>query len=640
MEQLVYYFYRLFTGLIKRLPLPTAFRVGAALGSFAWFVAGPYRRVVRRNLRIAFPEKDESALRDLAREHFRHLGANLFSSLRIAVMPPAAIDEFVEIEHFDRMVAALERGQGVIMMISHIGNWEVFAQLAHHLPGRGLATIYQPLGNRLIDEDIRSARGKRGVQPLSRREGFTAAVRILKENGVVGVLVDQHAGDGGIWTPLFDRLSSTSPLTATLAGKTGAAILPMAVYTVGEARWKLTVSEPIPITADKGTTTAEINQVLEKQIRVSPADWFWVHERWKSPNPSFLLTKYRRGLAFPAGYDRARLQPFQMLVRSSNWLGDAVMCVPAVRAIKAGRIDAHVTVLVKEKLADFWRAVPEVDAIETIGEGDSILSVGRRLRDRFDAAIVLPNSLRTALEPWLARIPRRVGHPGHHRRWLLNQVFDPQPEEGAPAEPPPHQVYHYLNMAAWLGADIAASTPPVRRPPPTQAPLKIGICPGAEYGPAKRYPAERFLAAALAVGREREVQWTLFGVAGDAPVGAPIAAGLGEQCRNLIGQTTLKELMSELTQCHLLLTNDTGTMHLAAFLGVPVVAVFGSTEPALTGPFGPGHTIVRRHVECSPCFYRKCPIDFRCMLEIEPAQAARAVMQSTAARASAREYPA
>ena len=119
--------------------------------------------------------------------------------------------------------------------------------------------------------------------------------------------------------------------------------------------------------------------------------------------------------------------------------------------------------------------------------------------------------------------------------------------------------------------------------------------------------------AAVRVAAQAPVQWVLFGTPKDAEIGEQIAAGLGDSCVNRIGQTTLDQLIVALRECRLLLTNDTGTMHLASLLGVPVVAIFGSTEPGLTGPLGDHHIVLRHHVECSPCFLRKCPIDFRCM---------------------------
>ena len=128
------------------------------------------------------------------------------------------------------------------------------------------------------------------------------------------------------------------------------------------------------------------------------------------------------------------------------------------------------------------------------------------------------------------------------------------------------------------------------------------------------------------------MQWILFGIAGDAAVGFEIAAVLGEKCLNRIGQTTLEELIDELRDCDLLLTNDTGTMHLAALLRVPTISIFGSTEPLRTGPLGRGHRIFRHHVECSPCFLRECPLDFRCMRAVTSAEVVAAIQQMISAQ--------
>jgi ADP-heptose:LPS heptosyltransferase len=129
---------------------------------------------------------------------------------------------------------------------------------------------------------------------------------------------------------------------------------------------------------------------------------------------------------------------------------------------------------------------------------------------------------------------------------------------------------------------------------------------------------------------QSSAQWILLGTKKDAAIGEQIAAAIGDQCVNRIGQTTLEQLIDELRLCRLLLTNDTGTMHLAALLGVPVVAIFGSTEPRLTGPLGNGHVVLRHHVECSPCFLRECPIDFRCMKAISADEVASAVLSMLA----------
>jgi heptosyltransferase II len=381
--------------------------------------------------------------------------------------------------------------------------------------------------------------------------------------------------------------------------------------------------------------------VLEGQIRRQPADWFWVHNRWKLPRPKFLLATYKRGVAdFRLSAERAPNRPseicdlksFPILIRASNWLGDAVMTVPAVRAIKRGRPDAHVTILTPAKLADFWKSVPEVDEVLAIEKSESVFAVARKLRDRFEVAILFPNSLRTALEVWLARIPRRVGYPGHRRAWLLNQVFIPKVKTPVPR--PRHQVHHYLALADFVGAETRDEAAPLtnHQSPVTNHAPTIGLCAGAEYGPAKRWLPERFAEVVRAVRDRTGADWKLFGVEGDMPIADAIAMAAGGPLTYRVGQTTLAQLIAELRTCDLLLTNDTGTMHLAAHLGVPVVALFGSTEPALTGPLGPGHRILRHHVECSPCFLRDCPRDFRCMKAIRADEAIAAVEATLAAR--------
>ncbi len=361
------------------------------------------------------------------------------------------------------------------------------------------------------------------------------------------------------------------------------------------------------------TLTARTNDAIADGIRKAPEDWFWVHNRWKTPKPNWLLGEYKRGLSLPD--DLSTLQPFRILIRASNWLGDSVISIPAVRAIKRGRPDAHVTVLAPEKIAAVWRLVPEVDAVISLGTM-SLPVVARALRREkpFEVGIAFPNSLRSALELWLGKIPRRVGYAGHQRRWFLNQVVRPVERSG----PPPHQVEHYLDLARSLGVKATAEELVLAASPllTTAGGHRFGLCPGAEYGPAKRWLPERFAETAAALGGH----WVLFGTAKDAEVGAQIEATLGKSCTNLIGRTTLQELIAELRTCELLLTNDTGTMHLATLLGVPVVAVFGSTEPSLTGPLGRNHRVVRHQVECSPCFLRECPLDFRCMKAVGSAE--------------------
>ncbi len=188
-----------------------------------------------------------------------------------------------------------------------------------------------------------------------------------------------------------------------------------------------------------------------------------------------------------------------------------------------------------------------------------------------------------------------------------------------------HQSRRYLRLAEKAGGETSGLGLPVPKQVPDRK-SQLALCPGAEYGPAKRWLPERFGEVANAIAKRQHVQWILFGTARDTDVGKQIATSIGNDCVNLIGQTTLDQLIEQLRECRLLLTNDTGTMHLAALLGVPVVAIFGSTEPRLTGPIAERQIVLRHQVECSPCFLRNCPIDFRCMKAISVQEVVDAVM--------------
>ncbi len=610
----IYLLYRAGTSIASVLPLRFLFAFGNAMGWLAWFVLLKYRALALRNLRIAFGgEKSETELHGIGRRHFQMATANLLCSVKMGSMPPDRLARHVEAVNLEAVHRHLQAGTPVVVVLSHVGNWEVFAQLfSRYVDSVRLGTVYQKLGNRHIDEHVRRTRERTRVQPFDRAKGFHGPIELLRSGGVMGILGDQHAGDHGLWTPFFGRLASTSPLAGLLAKRTGAAVLAAAAHGAGPGRWRMVFTERIDSPGDSvQAITAKCNDAIEQQILTAPEEWFWVHNRWKTPKPNFLLTHYKRGSYIVPEFPAEKFKTFRILIRAPNWLGDSVISAPAVRAIKAGRPDAHITVAAPEKIAPLWQLVPDINEVLPLKQR-SLFSVIKTLREqsRFDVAILFPNSLRTALEVWLAGVPRRVGFAGHRRRWLLNQIV---PEE--PPGPIRHQVFRYLRIVCELGGpdmpvEMKELPPRVRT---NGAPVKIGLCPGAEYGPAKRWLPERFAETALAVAAQRPVQWILFGTAADADSGAAIEKALGARCLNRIGQTTLEELIAELGECALLLTNDTGTMHLASLIGVPVVAVFGSTEPRLTGPLGTGHHVIRRQVECSPCFLRECPIDFRCM---------------------------
>ncbi|HEY5233168.1 MAG TPA: lipopolysaccharide heptosyltransferase II [Verrucomicrobiae bacterium] len=371
----------------------------------------------------------------------------------------------------------------------------------------------------------------------------------------------------------------------------------------------------------------------------------------------------------------------KILVRSTNWLGDAVMSTPALMRLREKFLGAHIAILAAEKLRELWLNHPAVDETISFAPGEIVFSIGKRLRaGKFDLALVLPNSPRSALEVFLAGIPKRIGYVRPWRNFLLTQPVAPhagavkmrklsvaeikrrtgvapvsniiskKSETGVTPvlRPAAHQIHEYLHLVAALGADPEPLAPQLFvTPDEIEAAKKkfglenisqpiLGLNPGAEYGPAKRWPVERFIAAANEIQQRTGYAWLLFGGKSDEQIAAQIQSAIGnrQSAINVAGQTSLRELMSLLKLCRVLLTNDTGPMHVAGALGTPVVVPFGSTSPELTGPGLPGdarHRLLKSDAPCSPCFLRECPIDFRCMNGISVERVVAAVLQCSGA---------
>jgi heptosyltransferase-2 len=288
----------------------------------------------------------------------------------------------------------------------------------------------------------------------------------------------------------------------------------------------------------------------------------------------------------------------------------------------------------------------------------------------FDVAVVFPNSPRAALEVCLARVPKRIGYARPWRKFFLTQALAPRADavkmhkrsiaeiKGLIEQNPEsriqnpeipksaHQIFEYLNLAAALGANPEPLPPQLFVAPEeveaakkkfgldkTAAPV-FGLNPGAEYGPAKRWPVEKFIAAARKIQQRTNCVWLLLGGKSDRPLTAQIVSAIHDfrfTIHDLSGKTSLRELMSLLKICRVLLTNDTGPMHVAAALGTPVVVPFGSTSPELTGPGLPGdlrNRLLKSEAPCSPCFLRECPIDFRCMNGVGFERVVEAILQS------------
>ncbi len=341
-------------------------------------------------------------------------------------------------------------------------------------------------------------------------------------------------------------------------------------------------------------------------------------------------------------------KPFNnILVRATNWVGDAVMAVPALQALRSQYPSAYISILARPWVAGLYGREPFCDELLPYEAPRSArgLRAKRRLaaqlRHReFDCAILFPNAFEAAALAWLARIPVRVGYARDGRSPLLTHAV-PTP---APGETPAHQRFYYLELLkraklipAYAASDAirlsgAAAAVAEGRKRFADVALHgavIGVSPGAAYGGAKRWLPERFAQAAIEVARERSYSVAVFGSREELPICEIVreqVEAAGVPCLNFAGGTSLPEFIELAAACDLFLTNDSGPMHIASALGVPTVAVFGATDDQATGPTGARSRIIREPVECSPCLLRECPIDHRCMTGVQASRVAQAAL--------------
>ncbi len=327
-------------------------------------------------------------------------------------------------------------------------------------------------------------------------------------------------------------------------------------------------------------------------------------------------------MAAPAVEDAAdrslRMPPSRLLLRVPNWIGDVVLSLPALRDLRRNFPESRLEVLARPWVAKLYEAVSEVDAV-VVSRG--LRADATALRGGYDAGVLFTNSFGTALSLALAGIPERWGYATEARGPLLTRrARVPAAIRGR------SQVYYHRAMLAGVGLQVSASPDAsLRCPEPWSARAAsklgpgrfIGINPGAAFGSAKRWIPARYAAAASRVAWERGAQVVILGGAAERPLGEAIAAAMDAPARNLCGETDLPELVGVLSRLELLLSNDSGPMHLASALGTPLVAVFGPTDWRETAPAGPApHRLVREGVDCAPCMLRECPIDHRCMTRL------------------------
>ena len=335
----------------------------------------------------------------------------------------------------------------------------------------------------------------------------------------------------------------------------------------------------------------------------------------------------------------------KILIRATNWVGDAIMALPALRAVRSRFPEAEIAILARPYVADIYREQEICNQL--IGYESQAKHAGIFGRERlaaelraqkFDVALLLQNAFDAAWLVWRAGIPERIGYARDGRGLLLTKAI-PVPKTG---DIPPHEKFYYLELlrrVGWIGSLPDESLIPLNVSEASRKraeaflfqsglrpnSLRIAIGAGASYGSAKCWPPSRFAELANRLQTESDTDVILFGTAAEAAVTRAISSELRRPAIDLTDKTAIADLPALLSQCHLFIGNDSGAMHVAAGVGLPVVAVFGPTDPYGTAPVTPRHTIVQRKPYCSPCFLRHCPTDHRCMNVITPEMVEAAV---------------
>jgi heptosyltransferase-2 len=328
----------------------------------------------------------------------------------------------------------------------------------------------------------------------------------------------------------------------------------------------------------------------------------------------------------------------RVVVRSTNWVGDAVMTLPALRELRQLLPDAHLTLATRPWAKELFAAAEFVDDLliaDKRGLGSVVSQVAAWRKRRFDLAVIFPNAFEAALIPALARVPNRVGYATDGRALLLTDSLV-LPEWRSSR----HEVFYYLNIIAELERLVYGKQTVMEKQPDVFLKMSetrqdeglallralgirdnrpvVALCPGSINSRAKRWPAESYATLADSLIEKLNAEVLLIG----SPAEIDVSLGVSRRMRNkvgmLTGKTDLAQVAAVLSQVDLLITNDTGPAHVAASLGRPTLVIFGPTNPLTTRPFSSVAEIVRHPPDCAPCMLRDCPIDHRCMTAISP----------------------
>ncbi len=585
--------------LAAAIPQFCAEKIARFLGRAFFFVARSRRRIMLGNLHHLLPEKTEKERHAIAVESACRmvemgmfvLASPHFSKERILKSYRAEAGSRIEL---------LERGKPIVVAVPHFSQMESLTMLPlffEKLAGRDNGVFYRQFKNPAIESWVKRTRQRFGFTLLSRKLGLTQAISFLNSCGTISVLFDQSPGEHrGVLSLFANRVTTSSALAGTLVADRPNAIL-ATCHCERTGFWKGTVKVSEITLGDLPRTAANytiaINSWLEGKLRENAnicADWLWAHDRWRPFNDSLNYAHRKNILPETLAALGLKKLPKEMRIwiRMPNWLGDVVMALPLVKTIRRARPDAQITLLAQKHF---------VPMLERLGVAERIIALPpktrgywkffRQLRFEYpDQIFIFTNSLRGDLEAKLAGIPIRAGivRDKKPRPLLTHKWF-------VPADLNLAETHQTRLWERWLRRRHGLTAPldfaPIKLA--QQKENRIGLICGSENSPEKRWSVARWREFVAIVSKKfPTLEIFLFGTKKDAEITAEVARGndkaAGGNVVDRAGKTDLPTYMDELASCRAICGNDTGGLHLANMLGVPVVGIFGPTNPVRTGP--------------------------------------------------------
>lgn len=595
----------LFTAIV---PIFLAEKIARLLGHLVFWAMPSRRRLMLRNLHHCFPEKTEKERREIALES----ACRMIETGMFVLASPHFSEKKIRSRFSmdsEKIDAILAQNTPVVAGVPHFSLMEALTMIplfSDSVKKRDCGVFYRPFDNRSIEHWVKTTRERFGFKLLSRKKGLTQALSFLDKNGIVCVLFDQSPGKRRGVVSLFEnRVVTNSMLAGTLAaGKPNTRLI--AVYCERRGFWRGHIRVEDPIVAEPTAIgyTVALNRWLERKLHESfnsCADWLWMHDRWKGFN-GFNLDHRKSMLSETVKLCGRNDLPRgnRIWIRLPNWLGDIVMAFPLIQTIRNARPDARITLLARKHflpMLEMLGIADELIALPPKGKGywEFCRSLGTRYPDRH---LLFTNSLRGDLEAKLIGAPQRFGmerkgypRPLINRKWKVPENLDLTKN---------HQT---LVWARWLreacGLKQELNFSPIRIEADKQ--MRIGLICGTENSPEKRWPVNRWRELISLIQQIRpDIKIYLFGTAKDGAITSQVAEGQNENVIDRAGKTDLPTYMRELASCRAICGNDTGGMHLANMLGVPVVGIFGPTNPVRTGPIFKAPVVILQPEGCPP----------------------------------------